>query len=121
MTGAERIAAERLRQVTAEGYSSEHDDEHGGDDIAMAAACYAAPEPIYVQRTYAAGVSFVDPWPWEERFDKRRYYGNVLEFEKTTRVERIRILEKAGALIAAEIDRLLRAAHKPARKARRRS
>jgi hypothetical protein len=119
LSGAERIAAERARQVAEEGYSSEHDDAGGGDDIAMAAACYAAPEPIFVRRDFAAGTTYRDPWPWDERFDKRPYNGNVLILETTTPAQRIRLLEKAGALIAAEIDRLLRAAENPARKARR--
>jgi hypothetical protein len=119
LTGAERIAAERARQMAEEGYTSEHDDANGGDDIAMAAACYAAPEPIFVRRDFAAGTVYRDPWPWNERLDKRPYNGNVLILETTTMAQRIRLLEKAGALIAAEIDRLLRADGKP-RKARTR-
>lgn len=116
MTGAERIAAERERQISEEGYSAGHDDCHGGDDIAMAAACYAAPEPIFVRRDFAAGTTYRDPWPWEDRLDKRPYNGNVLILETATTAQRIRILEKAGALIAAEIDRLLRAQKRGARR-----
>jgi hypothetical protein len=107
LSGAERIAAERARQVAEEGYSSEHDDELD-EDLAMAAACYAAPEPIFVRRDFAAGTTYRDPWPWRDGCDKRPYNGNVLILETATRAQRIRLLEKAGALIAAEIDRLLR-------------
>jgi hypothetical protein len=109
MTGAERIAAERARQVSEEGYDAAHDDEHNGGEIAMAAACYAAPELIYVRDDRANQVNFTDPWPWHPRYDARPHDGNVVTPEHATRAERIRLLEKAGALVAAEIDRLLRA------------
>ncbi len=113
-TGAERIAAERARQVSAEGYDAAHDDEHDNDSLAMAAACYAAPDRIYVRQDYAAGLAFNDPWPWAERYDTRPHPngGNVVAPEKATRAQRIRLLEKAGALCAAEIDRLLRSQRK---------
>jgi hypothetical protein len=104
-TGIERIAAERVRQITDHHWSAEHDDEHDDGSLAMAAVCYAAPERVYIRRTFARGETFTDPWPWEG-WDKRPYDGNVLR--APTAVERIRLLEKAGALIAAEIDRLLR-------------
>lgn len=108
--GAERIAKERARQISEEDYDDVHDDEHGGAEIALAAACYAASAAnsrIYVMKEYAAGVSFDDPWPWDEGYDKRPYDGNVLR-EPVSDAQRIRMLEKAGALVAAEIDRLLR-------------
>ncbi len=41
MTGIERIAAERLRQIEKKGWTPEHDDEHDPEDLEMAAACYA--------------------------------------------------------------------------------
>lgn len=63
MTGIERIAKERKRQTDKLGWSPEHDDAHDGGELAMAAACYASPERLYVQRKFAAGVSFVDPFP----------------------------------------------------------
>lgn len=113
MNGVERIAAERARQVSEEGYDSAHDDEHEGEQLAMAAACYAAPEKIYVEDKRANAIYFVDPWPWHPRYDARPCNGNVVTPEKATKQERIRLLEKAGALIAAEIDRLLRAPDEP--------
>ena len=100
-TGAERIADERQRQIDKEGYKAEHDDEHTDGSLAWAAVCYAAPEAVYVRRDWATGIHFEDPWPWSDEFDKR-------SDRKPTMSQRIRLLEKAGALIAAEIDRLLR-------------
>lgn len=100
MNGIERIAAERKRQVEKEGYSPEHDDEHDTGGLADAAACYAA---------HAGGTLLeVDIWPWENSSDKRmRNSRGMLSCRESTK-QRIRLLEKAGALIAAEIDRLLR-------------
>lgn len=84
--GADLIAAERRRQVEAEGWTPEHDAEHASDDLATAAACYALPE--WRRSHYSL------PWPWD------------MQWWKPTPDDRVRELVKAGALIAAEIDRL---------------
>lgn len=107
--GVALIASERERQVTGEGYTPEHDDEHQVGELALAAALYATPTLLYEQRRYAVAVTFQDPWPWEPRFDGRPHNGNVLKANTALpREARIRQLVKAGALIAAEIDRLER-------------
>lgn len=111
-TGAERIADERRRQIAEKGYDAEHDGDHG-ESLAWAAVCYAAPGRVYRHHEFAHEQRFVDPWPWEDLYDKRPRSGNVLK--PPTPKERIRSLEKAGALIAAEIDRLL--LRKPRKKA----
>lgn len=112
--GIVRIAAERERQVTAEGWTPDHDDQHQECELAIAAACYAAPYSIKadVCRLVPCGCreaicehfggsverrGWQDPWPWDEEWDKRGKHN------------RIKSLAIAGALIAAEIDRLLRA------------
>lgn len=110
-TGVELISAERQRQIEVEGWTAEHDAEHDAGELAMAAACYAAPEKIYIVRDFANAIHFVDPWPFEDRWDKRYGYGdengNVLPDPITySNDEQIDLLVKAGALIAAEIDRL---------------
>lgn len=111
MNGIERIAKERKRQIEQEDYNAEHDEQHGDGEIALAAACYATPVKLFMQEDHAYEVCFVDPWPWEEDADKRPRDGNViLPNTKQGKKARIRQLEKAGALIAAEIDRLLGAA-----------
>lgn len=107
----EQIADERVRQVTAEGYLHEHDDEHTDCSIAIAAACYAAPHRIYVKRDFADGVSFVDPWPWHSNFDKRPHEGNTVRSNCAHgEAKRRSLLVKAAALIVAEIERIDRAA-----------
>jgi hypothetical protein len=114
-TGAELIARERQRQVDDENWDADHDDQHTRGSLALAAVCYAAPVPIFFQQKLTCGVAFREPWPWDTRWDKRRHYGSSrdapgsLPDPKTfSDSERMDLLVKAGALIAAEIDRLQR-------------
>lgn len=100
--GASRIAAERLRQVTVEGWTPEHDQDHDYDQLAWAAISYATPEGSrvmesrYIDTLSAEGdhVQVAHDWPWPP------------EWWKPVPDDRARELVKAGALIAAEIDRL---------------
>lgn len=87
--GAHLIKVERIRQRLREGWTEEHDDSHRDGELAMAGACYAL---------NATGMLSRKLWPW-----------NPEDFKPTNR---IRDLVKAGALIAAEIDRLKRAEEK---------
>jgi len=89
MDGVERIAAERKRQIEEEGYTAEHDEQHEHGQLARAAACYC-------DLLWRSKRDTPPGWPWNEKS------------WKPTPDNRIRELEKAGALIAAEIDRLLR-------------
>lgn len=105
--GIDLIKAERDRQI-AKGWSVDHDDTHSSFEMPMAAICYAAAaadeRPYFKQEHKLRNerwVKFYDPWPWEWNSDKRPTW-------KSSRIQRVRMLEKAGALIAAEIDRLLR-------------
>lgn len=98
--GARRIAAERLRQIEIEGWEPSRDLEYTRGQLAWAATCYAAPSPIFAETRGVGHVRFSDPWPWAPAWDKRPEPGAPID-------ERIRALEKAGALVAAEIDRLL--------------
>lgn len=54
-TGADLIAAERRRQMTAEGWTPEHDDAHDGEALALAAATYATPAPHRRNGLHAGG------------------------------------------------------------------
>ena len=101
MTGAQRITQERTRQRSAarhggEGFDTAHDDQHIGEQLATAAAVYALPER-YRQPIMRYWRDELWPTGWEPKFDD------------VNPERRVRILEKAGALIAAEIDRLIRA------------
>ena len=105
-TGINLITKERKRQIEYEGWSADHDDEHTNCELARVAACYAACEDgealwedlhIGTMNTDGAHLQRVYPPNWNEFWDKRRKHS------------RIRRLVIAGALIAAEIDRLARA------------
>ena len=92
--GACIIGTERHRQIEAEGWTSEHDDDQDGRELSTAAACYALPEHTQIGDRDHVVLRYL--WPWDK------------EWWKPTPKDRIRELAKAGALIAAEIDRLLR-------------
>lgn len=98
-TGIELIAAERRRQIEQEKWDSEHDDDHWKGELAQAGACYALGKKEVGRKFYhedvRAEISF-DLWPWEDNW------------WKPSPKNRIKELVKAGALIAAEIDRLQR-------------
>lgn len=94
-TGIELIAEERQRQIEEEGWTPEHDDEHTTGEIAIAGATYAMRPIINEVMLKDDGIPHL--WPWD---------GN---WYKPTPENRVRELQKAGALIAAEIDRLNRA------------
>lgn len=97
-TGIELIAEERQRQIEKEGWTSEHDSQFVCGELTDAAVMYA-------MRGY-----------WKDRLPTE-YVGTQetpgfiwpfgTEWWKPTPQDRIRELQKAGALIAAEIDRLL--------------
>ncbi|EPK5825211.1 hypothetical protein L4Z93_005370 [Pseudomonas aeruginosa] len=88
------VQAERRRQIEAEGWTPEHDDEHSHGQMARASACYAlAGSSAPNDGTAALLVSLA--WPWDEQWWK----------PSTAR----RDLVKACALALAEIERLDRA------------
>lgn len=96
-TGIEIIAEERQRQIEIEGWTPEHDLQHKENELANAAATYAMDADCRdaLMDIYDCRLVGVPPtWPWDEKW------------YKPTPDNRIRELAKAGALIAAEIDRL---------------
>lgn len=93
MTGAQLIAQERQRQIEEEGFCKDHDCDHEPEHLALAGRAYA----------YLASFGNIDPatteitakdcdWPWHETwFKPKGQLSNMV---------------RAGALIAAAIDRL---------------
>lgn len=97
-TGIELIAEERQRQIEIEGWTIAHDkQEHDDEDLAQAAACCA--RPWYSRNMQDNGLP--ERWPWDKKWWKPAKEPKLPGF-----AGRIRELQKAGALIAAEIDRL---------------
>lgn len=109
-SGIELIAAERQRQIEKEGWTAEHDEQHAYGELAMAAALYASPKQLYeMSRDGSWTVTFSDPWPWwDEKEGPRGGSFTVPAWDKRKKHNRLRRLVIAGALIAAEIDRLQR-------------
>lgn len=109
VTGTRLIATERRRQIKEEGWTAKHDTRHGNGELARAAAVYAVDGPLFINETrmvrineprgigdpddYAPTTMHFPLWPWDSEWYKPK--------------DRIRDLVRAGALIAAEIDRLL--------------
>lgn len=95
------VLEERLRQVSAEGWTPEHDDAHKGGQLAIAAACYAINAATLIQRGTDAlrkdykSLSPGSCWPWDYKWWKP--------------TNERRDLVKAAALILAEIERIDRA------------
>lgn len=85
------VMHERHRQVTTEGWSAEHDDQHRAGTLAQAAACYAANAAGWWPRGYGQPPY----WPFDEEWWK----------PKDARRDMVR----AAALLIAEIERLDRA------------
>ncbi len=101
--GIKRITAERRRQIEVEEFYAKRDDQYSAGELALAAACYAVP----LHQVYFKDGNAHPPlpnqlrWPWDISWYKRKKFDRTFDDE-------IRDLEKAGALIAAEIDRLER-------------
>jgi hypothetical protein len=102
-TGIELIAEERRRQIEELGYTPENDDKYTDGELAAAACVYAdfanyhgsfdlmdgsGKASVLIQRDFK--------WPFE-----------VSDLHLTPE-DRVTELKKAGAMIAAEIDRVNR-------------
>lgn len=109
LTGIELIAKEREEQINKHGRTSVSDAEHEAGQLATAAALCASPDLLYIMHDqYVNQTSFIIPdyTNWELPLE---WKGNVLRPNHTCDTKtRIHQLKVAGALLAAEIDRLLR-------------
>jgi hypothetical protein len=98
--GVELIGAERERQLLTLGYDGEHDAMHKGGELVLAAAACAlvaatqSPEKIHANTKVRLLNRAAEVWPWDqEKLDEGSALANLI---------------KAGALIAAEVDRVLK-------------
>lgn len=102
-TGAELIAEERARQVAEEGYDAEHDANHEHGELVSAAIAYGL---IHTNWPLPGAMRLCGAfWPWDDEYWKPQ--------------TPTRDLVRAGALIAAEIDRRQYAAGRRAQSAER--
>jgi hypothetical protein len=121
-TGAELIAEERARQISDEGWTKGHDKQHRQQELVAAAICYAWPPHYLLPMTRVKVLK--ELWPWHINWWKPSFRSTddkasidyiadspadrLLDSERDRLKfrNRIRDLVKAGALIAAEIDRI---------------
>jgi hypothetical protein len=95
--GAALIFKERLRQITEEGFTPERDAAYVNGELARAGAAFAqiATEvPLHPDYLHKVPYWLADLWPWDNTWWKPSN-------------DPVRNLVKAGALIAAELDRAL--------------
>lgn len=86
------VSKERDRQIVEEGYSFRHDDNETTHQLSDAAIVYACTSPMRYEVMHF--------WPWDVKYFKP---------SKSHTIDgRIKELTKSGALICAEIDRLIR-------------
>lgn len=90
--GAVAIAQERKRQIESEGWTSDHDDHHAPGTLACAGGAYAF---AAFHDAHVRPNGTPSGWPFDADWFKRTNARTMLI--------------KAGALIAAEIDRIDRA------------
>jgi hypothetical protein len=99
-SGVQLIAAERERQVTVENWTPEHDDTHDTGGLTCAAMAYAdAARKRMLGASDEHTLRIWNYWRWNKDWWKPS-------------LDPVRNLVKAGALIAAEIDRLHRKENK---------
>lgn len=92
--GAGAIASERVRQIEKEGWTPDHDDALADYGLTKAALCYAHTATLPVAPAVETVLDFLRKyWPWTTGWWKPS-------------LNRKRNIEKAGALLAAEWDRL---------------
>src|SRR5262245_46000429 len=87
------ILAERQRQIDVEGWTADHDDEHGNGELLKAAMIYLWHGTVLAATEMNARGAPMG-WPWDACWFKPK--------------DRRRNLVRAGALMLAEKERLLR-------------
>lgn len=93
-TGVQLISDERARQQYEEGHTSIHDDKHNDGDLVRAAMAYLQADDTDLRQNREGFTAAWAFWPWAREWWKPK--------------DRLSNLIRAGALIAAEIDRLQR-------------
>jgi hypothetical protein len=93
--GVGLIQDERQRQLTEEEFLPSHDEQYTKQELIRAAQSYLMAAEFIEQFHKRRTANMIQPswWPWDEKWWKPSS-------------DPIRNLQKAGALIAAEIDRL---------------
>ena len=110
-TGIELITEERKEQIGEHGFTVEHDKDHNDSSLSWNAAVLASPIILFHKQDFANTVSFgkaeVDKdWKLPSPNYKPHRSNVITNNEDLPKKERVKQLKVAGALIAAEIDRI---------------
>ena len=84
-TGLQLITEERVKQIGKYHYYATHDDMYKNKELLLAALAY-------LNTAIYGGNVGIEDWPWKSELFKDEGY--------------VESLKKAGALIAAELDRI---------------
>lgn len=106
MTGIEEISIERVRQVTREGFDAKHDQLNTQFELSRCAIAYINQAQNLGLSVWQDRIPDEYPVTWDKKFWKplpkdENSLCPVIELDDS-----IQMLTRAGALIAAEIDRL---------------
>ncbi|MCK9272908.1 hypothetical protein M0P65_05160 [Candidatus Gracilibacteria bacterium] len=93
LCGALSILLERERQINKENFSPERDLDYNNGQLVLAAICYANYAKLQTESKEPTKREIPKNWPWDNEWWKPDVYPQ-------------RNLEKAGALLAAEWDRI---------------
>lgn len=93
LSGSNLIALERRRQIEKERRDAAWDSQHGNSELVLAAISYCAHALENNPRALQVSIDTHQLWPWDKVYFKPKTYEQDLI--------------RAGALIAAELDRLL--------------
>ena len=110
-TGIELITEEREEQLKKHGFDKEHDKEHTNDSLSWNASVLASPYVLYTKHKLANGIHFMkatidNHWKLPNQNYKPHGSNVIIDNCELSGKERIKQLTVAGALIAAEIDRI---------------
>lgn len=102
-TGVELISEERKRQINVEGYTEQHDSNHKTSEFVYAAIAYIESAKVGINCAEIGNGNTNKNEIMIRKTEMGRYYPFGWNFKPSND---IRDLVKAGALIAAAIDRL---------------
>lgn len=103
--GAALVMQERERQIGRKGYTAAHDDGHDNGELAFSAAAFVIQHLSHLEESHG---EYEEPWAtiWNGMALHMDWHGVGCNFKWKGPIHSLTV---AGALICAEIDRLIRA------------
>ena len=110
-SGIELITEERNEHPSKHGFNLEHDKQHEDSSLSWNAAILATPNILFCKHEFANVTTYekaevCEGWKLPSPNFGPNGSNVVIDNEKLPKTKRIKQLKVAGALIAAEIDRI---------------